>query len=175
MKILLTGGSACGKSTYGEALASSLPYPRYYIAAMEPYGEEGAARVKKHRAMRRDKGFTTIERYTDLAHLTLPEPGGVVLLECLCNLNANEMFSENGAKDRAVQAVMDGLENLAGQCATLIVITNDVGSGGNENYSPETCRYVTTFGKINRKVAADFDIVAELVCGIPLIIKGDRI
>ena len=35
MLILLTGGSACGKSTYGENLAAHGPKPLYYIAAMQ--------------------------------------------------------------------------------------------------------------------------------------------
>ena len=39
MITLMTGGSACGKSSYAESLAVRLNGPRYYLAAMQPYGE----------------------------------------------------------------------------------------------------------------------------------------
>ena len=175
MIILLTGGSACGKSTYGEALAIKYPLPRYYIAAMEPYGEESRLRIARHREMRREKGFTTIERYIDLAHLELPQKGGVALLECLCNLTANEMFRPDGAGADTIKAVLDGIENLAAQCAVLIVITNDVGSGGDDGFDESTLEYIRTLGEINRLAAAHADSVAELVCGIPLMLKGERL
>ena len=42
MLYLLTGGSGCGKSAFAEQLLLTLPAPRYYIATMIPYGEEGA-------------------------------------------------------------------------------------------------------------------------------------
>ena len=43
MMILLTGGSGCGKSSFAERLCMEMPLPRYYIAAMKPYGEGRAA------------------------------------------------------------------------------------------------------------------------------------
>ena len=75
MLILVTGGASSGKSAYAESLC--LPFsPRYYVACMQPFGRDAEARIERHRAMRRDKGFTTVERYTDLASLTLPASGG---------------------------------------------------------------------------------------------------
>ena len=56
----MTGGSACGKSSYAESLAVRLNGPRYYLAAMQPYGEGGAEKIARHREMRRGKGFETI-------------------------------------------------------------------------------------------------------------------
>ena len=35
MRILLTGGSACGKSTYAETLATRLDSELYYIMTMK--------------------------------------------------------------------------------------------------------------------------------------------
>ncbi|MEA5049852.1 MAG: bifunctional adenosylcobinamide kinase/adenosylcobinamide-phosphate guanylyltransferase [Oscillospiraceae bacterium] len=172
MKLLLTGGSACGKSTYAEAAAVRLPLPRYYIAAMRPYGDEGAARVARHRALRADKQFVTIERYTDLAGLRLPSRG-TVLLECLCNLTANEMFDADGAgADAAEDAVLRGVRALAAQCDDLIVVTNDVGSDGG-GYDAAVMRYVGALGRVNRALAAEFDRVFELCCGIPIPLKGE--
>ncbi len=49
--------------------------------------------------MRADKHFETLERYTDLAGLEVPEDS-ILLLECMSNLTANEMFDESGAGER---------------------------------------------------------------------------
>ena len=49
MMILLTGGSGCGKSSFAERLCMEMPLPRYYIAAMKPYGEGGMEKVERHR------------------------------------------------------------------------------------------------------------------------------
>lgn len=171
MLILLTGGAACGKSTYGEQTAMTLGSPRYYIATMQPDGSEAARRIARHRAMRADRGFQTIERYTDLAGLVLPQPHSVALLECICNLTANEMFAPHGAGLAAEEAVLTGVEALSRQCRHVLVVTNEVGSDGTV-YPPETMAYVSTLGRINQTLARIADHVWELVCGIPLIRKG---
>ena len=174
MLILLTGGSACGKSSYGETLAVQGPKPLYYIAAMEPYDEECLQKIARHRALRANKGFETIERYTGVDALKLPQAGGTVLLECLCNLTANEMYIQPDAPVDPVQKVVAGVENLMGQTDTLIVITNDVGSD-DEAYSEQTRAYIRALGEINARVAAMADRVYELVAGIPICLKGETV
>jgi len=168
--ILLTGGSACGKSSYAESLCLRFEQPRYYIAAMRPYGEGSAAKIARHREMRRGKGFETFERYTDLAGLELPQRG-TVLLECICNLTANEMFDDEGNMVDPVAAVLEGVAALRERCGQLIVVTNDVGSD-NKDYDPGTKAYVRALGQINAALARQADHVYELVCGIPLVLKG---
>lgn len=171
MMILLTGGSGCGKSTFAEKLCVQLPAPRYYIAAMRPYGPGGREKVARHRAMRAGNGFETIERYTALDTLRLEAAGGTALLECICNLTANEMFDENGVQSDPVRRVLDGVAALRAQCETLVVVTNDVGSDCGE-YSASTRGYIAALGQINAALAAQADAVCELVCGIPLVLKG---
>lgn len=171
MTILLTGGSGCGKSTFAEKLAVGLPAPRYYIAAMQPYDEECLKKIARHREMRRGKGFETLERQKDMETLVLPERG-TVLLECLCNLTANEMFAPDGSIRDVFEKILAGLDNLRAQCEHLIIVTNDVGSD-TEDYSPETLLYVETLGRLNQAVAEKADTVCELVCGIPLVLKGE--
>ena len=172
MMILLTGGSACGKSLYGEQLAVLGPKPLYYIAAMQPFDDECLRKIARHRSIRAGKGFETIERYTAVDTLELPETGGTALLECLCNLTANEMYIQPDAPVDPVVTVVAGVENLRRQTDTLIVITNDVGSD-NEEYSDETRRYIRALGTINAQVATMADRVYELVAGIPLPLKGE--
>ena len=52
-----------------------------------------------------------LERYTDLCGLEVPEDS-ILLLECMSNLAANEMFDESGAKEGTVEAVVEGLHHL---------------------------------------------------------------
>ena len=96
MMHLVTGASASGKSAYAEdLLVLAKSAEKYYIATMRPWGAEGAARVKKHRAMREGKGFQTIEAFHTLDALRLPEKGSL-MLECMSNLLANEQFELGG-------------------------------------------------------------------------------
>ena len=100
MMHLVTGGSGSGKSAYAEQqVLEAGDAPRYYIATMMPYGEEGRRRVEKHRRMRREKHFETIECYMDLKQVQVP-PGSTVLLECLSNLTANELYDPAGRRKR---------------------------------------------------------------------------
>lgn len=170
MMILLIGGSACGKSYYGEKICVSSPAPRYYLAAMQPYGEESEKRITRHRALRAGKGFETIERYRDYASLKLPTRS-TALLECIGNLTANEMFDENGNMSDPVDRVIFGVKAVARQCETLVVITNEIGCDG-VAYEHSTTDYMLALGKINASLAQMADTVIELVAGIPILHKG---
>ena len=171
MMILLTGGSACGKSSYAESLCLLFPQPRWYIAAMRPYGEGSEAKIRRHRQLRAGKGFETFERYTDLAGLVLPQRG-TALLECICNLTANEMFDDEGRMTDPCAAVLEGVETLRRQCEHLVIVTNDVGSDGCA-YDEGTRAYIRAVGRINAALAQRADAVYELVCGIPIVLKGE--
>jgi len=173
MLILLTGGSACGKSHYAEKLCLMFNEPRYYVATMRPYGEESLQRISRHRIMRRGKGFETVEKYTDIDEIKLPQRG-TVLLECLCNLTANEMFDDEGNSIDPCDKVMRGVRSLKEQCENLIVVTNDVGSDSRQ-YSEGTRDYIRALGKINAVMAQEADCVYELVCGIPIVLKGEKV
>ncbi len=170
MRALVIGGAASGKSEYAEALAISLPGPHYYVATMQPCDEEDWQRIEKHRAMRAEKGFSTIERYTALDGLEIPARG-TVLLECLGNLAANELFAPEGAGSGALDAVINGINHLQTQCDNLIVVSNDIFGGGCE-YAGDTGLYIDIAAGVNKSLAARFDRVVELVCGIPVPVKG---
>ena len=171
MMFLLTGGSANGKSHYAEELCLRLPAPRYYVAAMRPRSKRDEDKIAQKRKIRQQCGFTdTFDRYTDLAELTLPRRGTVVL-ECLCNLTANEMFDADGQLTDPVPAVLDGIAALRQQCGHLLVVTNDTGNDS-RTYDAATSAYVQALSRINAVLAQQADGVCELVCGIPLWLKG---
>ena len=84
MLTLVIGGAASGKSAYAESLCLRAPLPRTYLATMQVWDAECAARVAKHRAMRAEKQFTTVECPLHLDRVALPRRG-TVLLEDLGN------------------------------------------------------------------------------------------
>ncbi|MGI6094637.1 MAG: bifunctional adenosylcobinamide kinase/adenosylcobinamide-phosphate guanylyltransferase [Lachnospiraceae bacterium] len=170
MITLITGGSGSGKSAYAEdEILSFGEANRIYIATMFPFDEESHRRIARHRAMRSKKNFHTVECYTNLKKLKL-EPESVVLLECMSNLVANEMFQEEGAGENTVAAVAEGIQSLAAQARELVIVTNEIVSDGMD-YDPETQRYQRYLGEINQLLAQKAGKVVEVVYGIPLVLK----
>lgn len=107
MLTLVLGGAASGKSAYAESLVLKTGLPRYYLATMQVWDAECAARVEKHRKMRAQKQFETLECPLHLDRLALPDRG-TVLLEDLGNLVANELYSPGGAGKHTAEAVLAG-------------------------------------------------------------------
>lgn len=192
---LVTGGSGSGKSEYAEGLAVAAHVKNpdgklYYIATMYPYDKECTERIEKHRRMRSRKGFTTLECYTHLENVKVTDRD-VILLECMSNLLANELYREEGQlceQERPVEesaglsqelthrlqeAILTPVFALAGQAAHMVVVTNEVFSDGME-YDRETGRYIRLLGEINCEIAGKAESVTEVVCGIPLIRKGEK-
>ena len=170
MLTLVLGGAASGKSEYAESLVLKTALPRYYLATMQVWDAECAARVEKHRQMRAKKQFETVECPLHLGAVRLPA-GGTALLEDLGNLTANELYDPAGAGEAAASAILDRLDKLAAQCEHLVVVSNEVFSGG-ANYAGDTDRYLKALAQVNNALAARADAVVRVVCGIPVYHKG---
>ncbi len=172
MLYLITGGSGSGKSAYAEAVVQRLGNtPRLYIATMYPFDGECRERIRRHRAMRAEKGFETLECYTGLKDAEV-SGYGTVLLECMSNLAANELYQEGGAGRQCVEAVLEGVRRIREQCVHLVIVTNEIFSDGIE-YDPETRQYQQDLAVINRELASMADVVVEVVYSIPLVHKGN--
>lgn len=175
MLLLITGGSGSGKSEYAENRAVQLRQQAkgrlLYAAAMEPYDEESRRRIARHRNMRKDKDFTTIECYTHLEELAT-EPEDTILLECVSNLTANEMFSERGRGQAAAECILAGIRRLSREAANLVIVGNNVFEDGME-YDASTREYVRQMARIQNETAREADEVVEVVCGIPVRIKPE--
>lgn len=171
MKTLIIGGFASGKSEYAESLLSG-DENKIYIATMQPFGDAAKRQIERHRRLRANKGFATLERFTALSTIAeddLPQDCSV-LLECLGNLAANELFSPEGAGDNALTEILAGIELLEHRCRNLVVVTNDVFADG-RMYDQTTEKYLLLLGNCNASITARFDKVIEVVCGIPIVIK----
>ena len=168
---LITGGSGSGKSAYAEAQILALNGEcRVYLATMYPYDEESRQRIARHRRMRAEKNFTTVECYRDLEKTEIPEHADV-LLECMSNLTANEMFWPEGAGSDTEEQILRGVEWLRRKARNLVIVSNEIFSDGCE-YDSGTKEYQRTLGKINCRLAELADRVTEVVYGIPLEVKG---
>ena len=164
---LILGGAGSGKSAFAERLVCSLSGPRIYLATMTATDGESLQRISKHRQQREGLGFETLERGTAITGIPVP-PGTNLLLEDLANLLANEMFRPEG---QGLSAVQDGLLFLAEQCRSLTVVSNEIFSDG-INYEGETLRYLKNLAQLNRMLAAEAELVVEIVCGLPNVLKG---
>ena len=172
MLTLVLGGAASGKSAYAESLCLRSPLPRTYLATMQVWDDECAARVAKLSAMRAEKQFATVECPLHLDRVALPRRG-TVLLEDLGNLTANELYDPDGAGKGAAAAILRGIETLAAQCDTLVIVSNEVFSGG-ADYAGDTDRYLRALATVNNAVAARADAVVRVVCGLPVYYKGSE-
>lgn len=185
MMLLVTGGSASGKSEYAEqramAFAGKTDGQLLYLAAMMPFGQDAGERIERHHRLRAGKGFETIERYTDILGLCCGSgkeekcfqkkaAGATVLIECMSNLTANEMFGEGTAGDDTETTVLEGIRAMKALTANLVVVTIDV-FGDGRVYDEETEKYKQCLGRINNQLAAMADEVVEVVYTIPLVQK----
>ena len=169
MLILVSGGSASGKSEFAESLVTSSGLERrIYLATMQVWDQESVRRVERHRRMRAGKGFTTLECPAGLERLEVPA-GAAVLLEDLSNLYANEYFGPGGAG--AFDRVLAGVDRAAARAGLLVVVTNELFSDGMD-YAPDTLAWLAGLAGLNRAIAAKAEQVYEVVCGIPVAWKG---
>ena len=196
MMVLVVGGSGSGKSSYAEKVTVSLAQEsvkeitksentslsdfklnipkKYYLATMQVFDDEGRKKVDRHRKLRNGKGFFTIEQPVRISSaLEKMEDGDrAVLLECISNLTANEMFSEKKTMTeiQVTENVIRDIKMLKEQTNHLVVVSNNVFEDG-ITYDETTTKYIRAMGKINQKLAALADRVVEVVEGIPVIIK----
>lgn len=172
MFYLILGGSGSGKSEYAENLVLRLSEenPRIYLATMQVYGEEGKKRVERHRKLREHKNFYTVEQTRNIAECAAAcKPEATVLLECMSNLTANEMFLDEGVmpEDAVVEKVVQDVLELKRKIKHLVVVSNNVFEDG-ICYDETTMSYLRALGRINTRLAKQADEVTEVVYTIPV-------
>ena len=171
---LIIGGAASGKSEYAEGCVMALGGDKVYLAAMKPFGDEARRRIERHRKLRAGKGFETIEQYTGIGDAAPALKDKTVLVECMSNLTANEIYDPEGAgKAMAKKAILDGVSQLQASCRHLVIVTLDVFEDGIA-YDEETEVFRQMLADVNRQLAAMADQVTRVVYGIPVTIKESR-
>ncbi len=168
MMVLVSGGSKCGKSGYAESVFEDFSGKKIYLATMQPFGNEAMTAIERHRKARSGKGFSTVERFTDVDKADIPDGAGV-LLEDLGNLLANEMFSEIPTPD-PTEKILFGIDKIRRAAALFVIVTNNVSADGNA-YPDETALYIKHLSELNRAISDRANRVVECVYGIPTVRK----
>lgn len=84
------------------------------------------------------------------------------------------MFDDRGGMVDPYDRVVEGIMALRTRCDDLVVVSNDVGSEPCA-YDEGTMSYIAAIGRINAALAERAEAVFEMVCGIPLVLKGELI
>jgi len=168
--VLVVGGVRSGKSRYAQERAKRGERVAV-IATAEARDEDMRHRIERHRR-ERPSSWTTVE-----APVALPQAIAdcgqrfdTILIDCLTLWASNLLEHEAEQPDR-VQGHVDRLcHALARASASVIVVSNEVGSGiVPDNELGRT--YRDLLGGINQRVAAVADEVILLVAGCPMVIK----
>jgi adenosylcobinamide kinase/adenosylcobinamide-phosphate guanylyltransferase len=166
--IFVSGGVRSGKSSYGEKLVQNLACGRkIYLATSEPCDDEMKNRIMHHKEQRRDKCFITLEKSRSIGEIAKDlNDSDTVLLDCLGNLLANEMFDGG-----AIDDIFKDICSINEASANLIVISNDVFSDGCR-YSESVVRYVDKLAELHKLIVAEADIAVESIYGNYIFHKG---
>ena len=197
MLALISGGSGSGKSQLAEKLAVRLAdnSALYYVATMmRGHDDESARKIARHREQRSGHGFLTVERpfaggelaYSRTSAQEIAESesknsvqsDGVILLECLSNLLANEMFlrSEQGldylSPEQAAEIIWYDLMQLAERSRHLVIVSNEVFADAMV-FDDHSRSYLRLLGWLNQKLAEEADLSLEVYYGLPIVHKGN--
>lgn len=169
MIVLITGGQRSGKSRYAEQMALRLSPNPVYIATAHVGDEEMAERVRRHQR-RRGGQWTNYEEERRISRFDIE--GRVAVVDCLTLWCSNFMYDgeREATVDDALSAAKEEFDRMARKDATIIFVTNEIGSGG---VSPNAVqrRFTDLQGWMNQYVAERADKVILMVCGIPVTIK----
>lgn len=177
MMCLIYGGSGSGKSAFSEEYVMNKNTPeKIYLATMKVYDKEGEAKVERHRELRKDKGFITVEQPENI-HEAASKVKGTTLLECMSNLVANEMFEEKSDNEYVVldeeevaDKIFKGILKIYKNVDNLVVVSNNIFEDGIE-YDESTRKYMRALAIVNNRIAKISDEIYEIVVGIPLRLK----
>lgn len=162
---LIIGGARSGKSRLAERLARASGLPRTYIATAEAWDDEMRERIAQHLADR-GAGWTTVEAPRDLAG-ALGRAQGVVLVDCATLWLTNVMLA--GGDPAAETATL--LNALSRAQSPVVIVSNEVGWGiVPDNRLSRDFRDAQ--GRLNQRLAEVADLVAGVMAGLPLVLKG---
>ena len=175
MLVFISGGVRSGKSTLGENLTEKIAEGRkVYLATSIAHDEEMIKRILLHKQQRSGKGYLTIEKSTDIGEVAVDiENGDTLLLDCLGNLLANEMFSDKTMqeKESISEKIFSEICLLNEKAEHMIIISNDVFSDGCM-YSDSVVEYIDMLAVLHIKIAGISDKAIECTAGNYFLHKG---
>lgn len=168
---LVLGGVRSGKSRYAQRLASTAATVAY-IATARASDAEMSEKIRRHQEDR-PSTWATVEEPLQLgcALNRAAQQFDCVLVDCLTVFTANLLETaetEPGIVDEQIGSLLEALQATA---ASIILVSNEVGSGVVPPY-PLGRRYRDLLGELNQQVAAIANNVLLMVAGLPLVLRG---
>ena len=192
MIVFINGGSGSGKSAFAEKVAASFGGPLIYVATMPVFSKEDEKKVERHHKLRAGKGFQTLERPQLLADL--PNGEETVLIECMSTHTANILFDQridfsklgagqpdfSSAEDisaeqkaeRYLDLIKKEITSVLKRKGNTVFVSAEVAEDG-QTYDEETEIYKSLLTKVNTWLMSQADAGFEVVCGIPVPVKGE--
>ena len=165
--LLVLGGARSGKSRHAQTRAEAEAGALVYVATAQPFDDEMAERIARHRADRGPR-WRTVEAPLDLATTMMAEtrPDAVLLIDCLTLWASNLIFAECDVAEATAELVVA----IGATRGPLILVSNEVGLG----IVPDNAlarRFRDVAGTINQAVAAAVDEAVFLAAGLPIRLK----
>jgi 5,6-dimethylbenzimidazole synthase len=171
--ILITGGCRSGKSNHALSIGNSLPGKKVFIATAQALDEEMNVRIEKHK---NDRGseWKTFEEPRDIIEVVEKkcEEADVLIIDCLTIWLSNLMDAKLDSDQILNESNKLALFLNEINC-TVIVITNEVGSGV-VPISSMGRAFRDLAGGTNQIFSKIFDEVICMVSGLPLNLKTKK-
>ncbi|RMA43816.1 bifunctional adenosylcobinamide kinase/adenosylcobinamide-phosphate guanylyltransferase [Rhodophyticola porphyridii] len=165
---LVIGGASSGKSAFAERLVHAAGLTKTYLATAQAFDDEMRRKIALHQARRSGQGWRVIEAPIKAAPvLAAMGREEIALVDCATLWLTNVMLAEMDWDKQATGLIGAMTESAA----PVIVVTNEVGQG----IVPETRlgrRFLTAQGLLNQRLAAEADLVVQIIAGLPQVLKG---
>lgn len=165
---VVLGGAASGKSVFAENIILHSRLNPVYLATALIGDDEIKKRVDVHKLRRSDR-WINLEAAFDLSPVLADRAADqAVLLDCATMWLSNQMME--GTDLAAEQARL--LAALKTCAAPIVVVTNEVGQG----IVPDNAlarHFREAQGRLNIALAAQADLVVQVVAGLSNVLKGD--
>jgi adenosylcobinamide kinase/adenosylcobinamide-phosphate guanylyltransferase len=168
---LVLGGVRSGKSNYAQQLGDGAGRV-VFVATAEAHDDEMRRKVERHQNTR-PAHWRTVEEPLDLAE-TIVRHGpdcDLMIIDCLTFFAANLLEARGDDPHSIEQAVEDLCQALQSPPCSVVLVSNEVGSGVVPAY-PSGRRFRDLLGEMNQSVARVASNVLLLVAGLPLLLKG---
>ena len=178
MRVFISGGAKCGKSSYAQDLALNLADggKHYYVATMIPTGREDDERIRRHLLDREGMGFETVECFQNLLELTeKTDPEGTFLIDNVTSLMQNALFHpENNYEPdlHAAKRCVDEMAAFAGKVRNAVFVSDYIYADA-QRYSESTELYRKCLADADRVLSGICDVVMEVTASHCIVHKGE--
>jgi adenosylcobinamide kinase/adenosylcobinamide-phosphate guanylyltransferase len=185
MMVFISGGVRSGKSEVAERYVRTLASDEdsvHYIATAQAVDDEMNMRIARHQEQRARQSlrWVTWEQPTGLHELVARfGSNDVLLLDCLTNLLANELFRDEGWKQeeacfQKAIGILEAVRGLAARSKAFVIVSNELFSGGVPD-DLGTYHFMKMLGWLHQQIVASASVAILVQHGIPFLKKGEGI